>query len=51
MNVIKKLIAKIKYRKFCKLNGYFCPDCIYHDFLWEGSIFRGNRCRHPYARL
>lgn len=45
--MIRRLIQKIKKRRFCKLNGYFCPDCIYHDFIWEGAIFRGNRCRYP----
>lgn len=49
--MFKKLIAKWKYRRFCKLNGYFCPDCIYHDFVWDGIVFRGNRCRHPAAKL
>lgn len=49
--MLKKLISKWKYRRFCKLNGYYCPDCIYHDFVWDGSVFRGNRCRHPAARL
>ena len=44
----KWLLDKIKHRKhrrFCKLNNYYCPDCIYHDFVFEGAIFRGNRCR------
>lgn len=44
--MFRKLIWKIKKRRFCKLNGWFCPDCIYHDFMWEGAIFRGNRCRY-----
>ncbi len=48
MNIlIKRIIHKIKHRRICKLNNYFCPDCIYHDFVWEGIIFRGNRCRYP----
>ena len=49
--LIAKWIAKRKYRRFCKLNGYRCPDCIYHDWVWEGVVFRGNRCRHPAAKL
>ena len=43
--MIKRLIRRMKHRRFCRLNGFFCPDCIYHDFVFEGSIFRGNRCR------
>lgn len=45
--MFRKLIWKIKKKRFCKLNGWFCPDCIYHDFIFEGAIFRGNRCRYP----
>lgn len=44
---IKKILWKWKKRRFCKLNGYFCPECIYRDFIFEGGIFRGNRCRFP----
>lgn len=49
---LKRLINKIQYRRFCRLNGYYCPDCIYHDFVVEGGlvIFRGNKCRHPYFK-
>ena len=47
---IKKLIARIKYERFCKANNYFCPDCIYHDFKFEGATFRGNECQHPYKK-
>lgn len=47
--MLRKLIAKWKYRRFCIHNR--CPDCIYHDFVFEGSIFRGNRCHHPAAKL
>jgi len=46
---IYNLLYKMRKRRFCKLNGWFCPDCIYHDFTFEGSIFRGNRCRYPTA--
>ena len=28
------------------MNGYNCQECIYHEFVFEGSIFRGNRCRY-----
>lgn len=45
--MFKKLILKWKHKRFCKLNGYNCPECIYHDFVFEGTVFRGNRCRYP----
>lgn len=31
--------------KHCKSVHYNCPDCIYHDFHFEGTIFRGITCR------
>ena len=42
--MLKRLIKKIKHRRFCKLNNYYCPDCIYHHFVWDGVVFRGNVC-------
>lgn len=45
MRVIKKIIRRLKIKRICKLNGYNCPECIYHDFVFEGVTFRGNRCR------
>lgn len=44
---LRMLIWKLGKRRFCRLNGYNCPECIYHHFVYEGSIFRGNRCRYP----
>lgn len=41
----KRLIDRIRQRRFCRLNRYYCPDCIYHDFVFEGAVFRGNKCR------
>lgn len=41
----KKLIDRIRHRRFCRLNRNYCPDCIYHDFVFDGTVFRGNRCR------
>ena len=38
--MVKRIIHKLKRKRFC-------PDCIYHDFVWEGITFRGNRCRYP----
>lgn len=45
VKTIKKILWKRKKMRFCKLNGYFCPECIYHDFIWENAVFRGNICR------
>lgn len=42
-----KLIWRLRKRRFCRNIGYNCPDCIFHDFVFDGSIFRGNRCRYP----
>lgn len=44
---IKHWLYMRKYERFCKNNGYRCPDCIYHDFIFDGTVFRGNRCRYP----
>ena len=41
--MIKKIINYFKKPK-CT-NGYYCPDCIYHEHIWEGIIFRGTKCR------
>ena len=43
---IRKMLNRYKHYRMCKLNGFRCPDCIYHDFIYEGCIFRGNRCRY-----
>lgn len=43
--MLKRLIDRIRHRRFCRLNRYYCPDCIYHDFVFEGAVFRGNKCR------
>lgn len=45
MGVIDKIIRRIKKRRICKLNGYYCPDCIYHEWVFDGATFRGNKCR------
>ena len=42
--MMRQLIQKIKHQRFCKLNNYYCPDCIYHHFVWDGVVFRGNAC-------
>lgn len=45
MGVIHKIIRRIKIKRICKLNGGWCPDCIYHEWVWEGMLFRGVKCR------
>lgn len=45
MRIIYKIIRKIKIKRICKLNGGWCPDCIYHEWVWEGMLFRGVKCR------
>lgn len=45
MKVIHRIIHRIKIERICKLNGYNCPECIYHEWDFEGVIFRGNKCR------
>lgn len=44
---LRRFLWKIRKKRFCKLNGYYCPECIFHNFVFEGSTFRGNRCRYP----
>ena len=43
--MLKKLINHIKHNRFCRLNRYNCSECIYHNFIFEDGIFRGNWCR------
>ena len=45
MGVIKQIIRRIKINRICQLNRYYCPDCIYHEWDYEGAIFRGLKCR------
>ena len=47
MKLLKRLIAKIKHNRVCMANGYNCAECMYRDFIFEGAIFRGNKCREP----
>ena len=42
---LKKWLRKRRIKKICKANRYFCPDCIYHEHIFEGVFFRGTRCR------
>lgn len=43
--LFERIKRKHEIKCVCKLNNYYCPDCIYHDFKWDGAIFRGNVCR------
>lgn len=45
---IRHRLWEHRKRKFCKLNGFFCPECIYHNWIWSGTVFRGNRCSYPW---
>nr|DAT66166.1 MAG TPA: Orsellinic acid biosynthesis cluster protein D [Caudoviricetes sp.] len=42
--MVRMLIHKIRKHRFCKNNGYRCPECIYHEFVFNGIVFRGIRC-------
>ena len=42
---LKKWLRRRRIKKICKANRYFCPDCIYHEHIFEGVEFRGTRCR------
>ena len=43
--MFKRLIKIMRIRRVCRANGYNCPECIYHEFLFDGAVFRGVRCR------
>lgn len=45
MGVLHRIIRRIKARRICKANRYNCPECIYHEWVFEGVTFRGNKCR------
>ena len=32
-------------KKICKANNFNCSECIHHDHIFEGAVFRGTRCR------
>lgn len=42
---LKKWLKKRRIKKICKANRYFCPDCIHHEHIFEGAVFRGTKCR------
>lgn len=45
MVLINKWRKKQRIRKVCKAFGYNCSECIYHEHIFEGIIFRGTKCR------
>ena len=45
MQMFRKWLRKRRIKKICKANRYFCPDCIYHEHIFEGAVFRGTKCR------
>ena len=36
---------KREKKKICKANRYDCAECIYHEHIFDGAIFRGTKCR------
>lgn len=47
--MIRRLYWKLRRRRFCRANGYYCPDCIYHRNIWDkdGVTYRGVKCLYP----
>lgn len=43
--MLKRLLKILRIRRVCRANGYNCAECIYHDFLFDGVVFRGVACR------
>ena len=39
------------YKRFCKANGHYCPNCVYGADVWEkcGTVYLGVQCFHPYV--
>lgn len=38
-----------RYRK-CVLMGHYCPDCEYHEAVWQGDCFEGFKCNYGKGR-
>ena len=45
--MLRKLINRIRKHRFCKANRWYCPECIYHEHLFDGAVYRGVRCHYP----
>lgn len=43
--ILRNIKRKREIKKICKANRYFCPDCIYHEHVWDGLRFLGTKCR------
>lgn len=43
--VIRKWLKMRKIKKICAANRHYCPDCIYREYIFDGAIFRGIRCK------
>ena len=49
--ILRSLWSRYKQKRFCKLNGYNCPECICHPWIFDdGAVFRGNRCKYGERR-
>ena len=35
----------------CKENSYNCSECIYHEHVYDGAVFRGTRCLYREAEV
>ena len=54
MNNLMKYIKKVTYHKFAKIlhrlsqpkcpNDYKCPECIHHQYVFDGIEFKGIYC-------
>lgn len=45
IRIIARFMQKRRIKKICKAWGYNCSECIHHDYVFEGTVFRGVRCR------
>ena len=45
MVLLKKWRKKRRIRKVCKAIGDNGSECIHHEHIFEGVIFRGTKCR------
>lgn len=43
--LFRKWRRKRAIKKICKANNFNCSECIHHDHIFEGAVFRGTRCR------
>lgn len=43
--LFQKWRRKRAIKKICKANNFNCSECIHHEHIFEGAVFRGTRCR------